>query len=180
MAKKSNFQQVFEEVKSEVSTTPKGKPMRSFSRSAFDRLAKAMVNDINYKIEQAGVKKGELVKKDLYPVQEYRKSLHRILVDFGVDKQEADRILTEEYEIRHVDGFYELVSELPYQYMNAGKKFDFIQREDFSGSLTIKEVDETTTEHQNIRTKEKFKVKKQKHKVLEKQSKAPSWLKSKA
>ena len=176
---KQTFEQVFEEVKASVSKTSTGKPVRSFSRADWDKLAKAYLNDPHYTVKAASVKGGELVTKEIEPVKAIRTMIYKVLVDFGVDKQEAERVL-DTYEFRSVEGVYELASELVYRYMEAGKKFDFITREDFSGSLTVKEVEESVSTHKNIRTKEEFKVKKKQHKVLEKQSKAPSWLKSRA
>jgi hypothetical protein len=172
------FTEVFDEIKANVSTSATGKTVKSFSRSDFDKLAKAYLNTPDYKVEAAGQKGGELVKKELEPVKAFRGMIQRILLDFGVDKQEAARVLESTTEIKNVDGIYELCSELVYQYMSAGKKFDFITREDFAGSLTLKEIGEAISEHKDIRTGEKFKVSKKAHKVLEKKSKVPKWLKA--
>ncbi|MNJ62544.1 hypothetical protein D3C77_583880 [compost metagenome] len=75
---------------------------------------------------------------------------------------------------------YEFVSELIYQYMNAGKKFDFVPRVDFNGALTLKDVAETTTTHRNVQDGSEIKVNKKAHKLLDKKSKVPTWLKSRA
>lgn len=171
------FTEVFDEIKANVSTSKTGKPVKSFSRSDFDRLAKAYVNQVDYTLESVGQRAGVLVRKEVKPVENLRGMLKRILLDFGVDKQEAERVMDASYEIKNVDGIYELVSELTYKYIEAGKKFDFITREDFTGSLTLKELGETVSEHKSIATGEKFKVKKQSHRILEKKSKTPKWLK---
>jgi hypothetical protein len=172
-----NFTEVFDEIKANVSTSASGKPVKSFSRSDFDKLAKAYLNTPDYKLEAVALKAGELVKKELEPVKALRGMIQRILLDFGVDKQEAARILDASYEIRNVDGIYELCSELVYQYANAGKKFDFITREDFAGSVLLKDVAAAVSKHKDIRTGEEFEVAKKAHKVLEKKSKVPKWLK---
>jgi hypothetical protein len=184
MAQKS-FQEVFDEIKSKVSVSNKGgspRPVKSWSRSDFDRLAKALVNDVNYTIDSVTIKNGKPEKKEIKPVQLYRNAIRQILIDFGVDKEEAKRIMDESYEIRSVDGLYELASEIIYKYIEAGKKFDFIPRQDFVGSLTLREIGETVTEHKTISKNgepaKTIKVKKQKHKQLEKKSKAPRWLKT--
>ncbi|HEY8401796.1 MAG TPA: hypothetical protein VIK89_11060 [Cytophagaceae bacterium] len=184
MATKS-FQEVFDEIKGKISVSNRGgkpKLVKSWSRSDFDRLAKALVNDVDYTIDAVSIKNGEVQKKEIKPVQLYRNTIRAILQDFGVDKQEAARIMDSSYEIRSVDGLYELASELIYKYMEAGKKFDFITREDFMGSLTLREVDESVSEHKSIskdgEPSKTFKVKKGKHKQLEKKSKAPRWLKT--
>lgn len=172
-----NFNEVFEEIKANVSTSASGKQVKSFSRSDFDKLAKAFLNTPDYTMESVSQKAGELVRKTHEPVKALRGMIQKILLDFGVDKQEAERVLTDAYEIRSVEGIYELCSELVYQYANAGKKFDFITREDFAGSILLKEVEEATSTHKDIRTKEEFQVHKKAHKVLDKKSKVPSWLK---
>ncbi len=172
------FTEVFNEIKANVTTSKSGKPVKSFSRSDFDRMAKAYLNTPDYVIEAAGTKGGEMVKKNIEPVKAFRGMIQRILIEFGVDKQEAATILDGSKEIKNVDGIYELCSELVYQYMNAGKKFDFITKEDFAGSLTLKEIGEAVSEHKDIRTGEKFKVSKKAHKVLDKKSKTPKWLKA--
>ena len=173
------FTEVFNEIKEGVSTTKSGKPMQSWSRDAFDKLAKAYVNEVDYTILQASAKGDSYVTKEVKPVQLLRSMIQRILIDFGVDKAEAERVMTEAYEITKVDGIYELCSELIYQYMDTGKKFDFITREDFAGSLVLKEVGESVSDHKHPTTHEVTRVKKEKHKVLEKKSKTPQWLKSK-
>jgi len=174
-----SFSEVFAEIKANVSVSKKGKPVRSFSRSDFDKLAKAWLNEVGYKVEAVSTKDGELVKKDVFPVQEFRNMLKVILQDFGVDKQAAAKVLDASYEIRNVDGMYEICSELPYVYMDAGKKFDFIPRENFIGSMLLDEVGESVGEFTDIRSKEKIHVQKKAHKILQKKSKCPKWLKSK-
>lgn len=173
------FREVFEEIKTNVSVSASGKPLKTFNRKDFDKLAKAYLNEIDYKIESVSTKKGELIKTEIEPVKELRSMLKRILLDFGVDQQEAENIMSESYEIKSVQGIYELCSELIYQYLLCDKRFNFITREDFSGALKIKEHEESITEHKNIKTGEPCKVKKKKHRTLEKISKTPKWLKSK-
>jgi hypothetical protein len=177
MAQKS-FQEVFNEIRSNVTMSKKGKPVKSFSKSDFDRLAKAFLNERGYKTEVVGTKEGSMVTKEVLPVDEFRGMIKIILQDFGVDKQEAQKMI-DSYEIHNVDGLYELCSELLYQYMNAGKKFDFMPKKDFVGSMSIKEVAAAEGLFTDIRTKEKITIKKEAHKLLEKKSKCPKWLKSK-
>lgn len=173
------FNEVFEEIKSNVSLSSKGKKLKNFSRTDFDRLAKAYINTPDYTIQKA-VAKGddsfELV--EIKPVLQFREMLHSILRGFGVDKQEADRVLTDEELVKNASCMYEFVSELIFQYMSADKKFDFITREDFTGSIKLKDVDEVITTHRSPRGGEKVTVKKKAHRQLDKKSTAPKWLKS--
>jgi hypothetical protein len=179
------FKEVFDEISSNITMSKKGKPVKSFSRADFDKLAKAFLNDTGYKTEVAGLKGGELTLKEVMPVAEFRNMLKVILKDFGVDNAAAAPII-DKYEIRNVDGFYEVCSELIYQYMVAGKKFDFMTKSDFKGSMSIDDVGESVSKYKKIKKKgeeglpdEFITVSKKAHKILNKKSKCPSWKKSK-
>lgn len=178
------FDEVYKEISSSVYVTKSGKPKKTFSKTDFDSLAKALLNTPDFKSTYYGTKAGEVTTKDVYPVKQYRESLKRILVDYGVDSQEAAKFVSD-YTFTNVDGLYEFISEILYQYMDAGKKFDFPTREDFKASITIKNVEESEGVYSAIAKKddpnppEQFKIKTKKHKVLEKKSKAPTWLKKK-
>lgn len=175
------FTEVFTEIKEGLSVSGKGKVVKTFSRSDFDKLAKAFLNDVNYTTETVSYRGGELQRKEVKPVQAFRGMIQAILRDFGVDKAEAERIMDETYAIKSVNGLYELVSELIYVYMDAGKKFDFMSKEDFTGSILLDEVEESTDDYtikKSDGTQNTYKVTKQKHKVLNKKSKCPQWKKS--
>lgn len=177
------FKETFDEIKAEVTVSDKGKVKKTFSRKAFDDLALAYFNEVDYTVESASTKDGKMVTKTLTPVKDLRKMVQRVLLDFGVDKQEAERILST-YQFKNVDGVYELCSELIYKYMEADKKFAFITKPDFVGSMSLKDVGESVKEYKPISKKgedagKPFKVKTKAHKVLDKSSKCPKWLKEK-
>lgn len=178
------FDEVFNEIKSSVSVTKSGKIKKTFSYTDFNRLLKAFLNDPEYTTKVASTKDGEVVYKEVKPVEQFRGMIKRVLVDFGVDKQEAENISTS-YQFTNVDGLYEVMSEIIYQYMLADKKFDFMTKERFAGSLTVKSVDKAVGTYRSIRKKgdktppEEFQVETDQHFVLEKKSKAPKWLKKK-
>lgn len=171
--------EVIEEIKSSITHSKSGKPVKSFSRSDFDKLTKAILNDPDYSYEVHALRKGKIETKTIKPVELWRASIRAILQDFGVDKQEAARVLEKSYQIRNVNGFYELASAIIYEFIDAGKSFAFPTRHDFTGSISLREVEESVTEHKNIQNpSEKFKVKQKKHKRLEKKSKTAKWLKN--
>lgn len=178
------FDEVYKEISSNVSVTKSGKPKKTFSKTDFDSLAKALINTPEHKAVYYGTKGGEVTTKDVYPVKQFRESLKKVLTDNGIDAQEAAKFVTD-YEFTNVDGMYEFVSEILYQYMDAGKKFDFPTREDFKASMSIKTIEESEGIYSAIPKKgdknppAEFKIKTKKHKVLEKKSKAPDWLKKK-
>lgn len=174
-----NFYEVLDEIKERAQASS----VKSFSKSDFEKLVRAFVNTPDYECEVVKTKEGEMVKSTVNPVANFRSMIRTILKDFGVDKDEAEKVMTD-YEIRTCD-MYEFISELIYKYMEAGKKFDFITKEDFSGSMSLKFVEEEEKEFTEIRRKDadpnvplkKFTQRKKAHKVLEKKSKCPSWLK---
>lgn len=171
-----SFQEVFDEIKNNISVSKKGKPIKTFSKSDFDTMAKAFLNEIGYKTEVASIKEGKLVKNEVFPVKEFRTMLATILKDFGVDAAERERVLST-YEIKNVNGLYEVCSELIYKYIEAGKKFDFMPKSDFKGSLLLKDVPKTTGTFRDIGSDKEISIMKEAHKILERKSKCPEYLK---
>jgi len=173
-----SFTEVFDEIKNANKVSKKGKPIVSFSRGDFDRLTKAFLNEINYKVESVSIKANEPVTKEVFPVQLFRNMIKTVLIDFGVDKQEAQRVV-ESYEFRNTEGVYEVCSELIYKYVDAGRKFDFIPKEDFNGSIILKDVAEFVGEYTNIQDGKKISIRKEAHKLLKTKSRCPKGKKHK-
>lgn len=176
------FTEVFNEIKEGLTYSAKGKAVKTFSRTDFDKLAKAFVNSPDYTTTVASMKGGEMQTREVKPVEGFRGMIQAILRDFGVDKAEAERVMSDTYSIKSVNGLYEFVSELIYAYMDAGKKFEFLSKEDFIGSISVDDVDEIEKDY-TIKKKDgsvnTYKVNKKAHKVLNKKSKCPQWKKSK-
>lgn len=172
----------FKELKNELANEiQKGDKKRTHSKNDFNKLAKAFLNDVEYTTHKVkGVDEdGKPVKEEIQPVKEYRKGLKKMLTDFGVDKQEAEKMMTD-YEIKSVEGQYEFISELLYQYMESGKKFQFIPKEDFNASMWIDddEGDDDWKEYRNpSKPGESVYTKRKPHKVLNRKSTCPNWLK---
>lgn len=164
----------FTEVLNEIKEAAKGNKV-TFSRTDFERLAKAYVNDVDYK----AVSYSPAGATEIESVKELRGMIKRILRDFGVDAQEAERIMTSEYQIKNVDGIYELCSELVYQYVAAGKKFSFMSKEDFEGSILLEEIGESEQVTKGVgEDAGEFLVTKKAHKKLKVKSSCPKWLKT--
>lgn len=165
----------FQEVLNEIKESAKGSKV-TFSRTDFDRLAKAYVNDVDYKAATYSAATGE---GEIETVKLLRGMLKRVLRDFGVDAQEAERVMDAEYQIKNVDGIYELCSELVYQYVAAGKKFSFITKPDFEGSILLEEVGASQTTSKGVgEDAPEFLVDKKAHKKLKVKSGCPKWLKT--
>lgn len=165
-----NFRETFKEIKDGA----KDKKV-TFSKTDFDVLAKAYLNDPKYEAVVYSKDKGE---QKLETVKAVRGSIKRILKDFGVDAQEAEKIMTD-YEIKSVDGVYEMCSELIYKYLEAGKKFTFMSKPNFEASLTLEEVGHSKSTTKGIGDgAQEYVVEKQKHQKLKVKSGCPDWLKT--
>lgn len=165
----------FTEVLNEIKEAAKGSKV-TFSRTDFDRLAKAYINDVDYKAVNYSTANGE---EEVETVKLLRGMIKRVLRDFGVDAQEAERVMSSEYQIKNVDGIYELCSELVYQYVAAGKKFSFMTKPDFEGSILLESVGASTSTSKGVgEGADEFIVEKKAHKKLKVKSGCPKWLKT--
>ncbi len=176
------FDQVWNEIKEGVKVTPKGKKKKTFSKSDFNDMVKALLNETEYEMSVANVKNGVMVETKIKPVEMYRESLKKLAIAVGMDSQDAEKFMT--VEIKDVTGFYELCSEVIYKYIEADKKFDFVPKAEFVGSLTLGDVDASVKTYKSIPKDEttprtESTVKTKKHKKLESKGKAPKWCKEK-
>lgn len=175
-----NFKELRDEMKKQIDA---GDKKRNHSKSDFNKFAKAFVNDTDftsYKVK--GVDEdGKPVKEEIKPVENFRKDIKKVLLDFGVDKQEAEKIMTD-YKFKGTESAYEMTSELLYQYLDTGKKFGFMPKDDFNGSIFIDDV-EADDDWQEYRIPSKpgevTHSKRKAHKVLNRKSTCPNWLKEK-
>ena len=169
------YMELVNEVKEEWSNGGK----RSFSRELFNDLTAAYLNDIGNTTTVAKTKNGELVEEEINVPLDFRKMVMKILLDFGVDKQEAERILTNDYQFRDVSAIYEVASETILNYVDTGKKFNFIAKPDLQCSLLIEDYEEEVkmTKRPGADDSEAREVLYKKHRKLKAQSTCPDWLK---
>ena len=100
-----NYNELVNEVREELANGGK----RSFSRELFNELTAAYLNDVeNNKTTIAKTRNGELMEEEINVPLDFRKMVMKILLDFGVDKQEAERILTNDYQFKDVSAIYEV------------------------------------------------------------------------
>lgn len=148
------FIDVWNEITNNVSVNSKGKKVISHSTTDFNAMTKALINDVNFEAEKVKTVNGEFEKETFKPAEKIRQGMIKnILVKAGHDRAEAEK-LAMELQIDNVDGFYEFASEDIYQYITAGKKFNFIQKDDFLGSIQIDEVEEKDVEYKDLKTRE--------------------------
>lgn len=155
---------------------------QTFKRDDFEAVVRGILNTPDYKAKtaKAAGEGFEVVEVEVTP--RIRKSLQKILIDFGVDKEDAKPMLDSfEFQKGHLDGIYELISESVYKYIEAGRKFNFLTKEDFQGSLLIKDVEAGETESRDMTSDDpeaKIRKSHKAHKLLVRKSKTPNWLKT--
>lgn len=170
------YMELVEEVKMELANGGK----RSFSRELFNDLTLAYMNDVDNTVTIAKTRNGELVEEELNVPANFRKMIMKILLDFGVDKQEAEKILTNDYQFKDLSALYEVSSELILNYAGTGKKFNFITKPDLQVSLLIDDYDEEVklTKRPGAPDEEAREVLYKKHRKAKLESTCPSWLKN--
>ena len=170
------YMELVEEVKNELANGGK----RSFSRELFNELTTAYLNDVENTVTIAKTRNGELVEEELNVPMNFRKMVMKILLDFGVDKQEAEKILTNDYQFKDLSALYEVSSELIMNYAGTGKKFNFIAKPDMQCSLLIDDYEEEVklTKRPGAPDEEAKEVLYKKHRKVKVESTCPSWLKS--
>ena len=171
-----SYNELVNQVREEISNGGK----RSFSRELFNELTLAYMNDVDNVTTIAKTKNGEMVTEEINVPQNFRKMIMKILLDFGVDKQEAERIMTNDYQFKNLDALYEVSSELILNYAGTGKKFNFITKPDLEVSLLIDEYEECVklNKRPGATDEEAKEVRYQKHKRAKVSSTCPDWLKS--
>lgn len=172
------FTEMMAELAENVKVTAKGKEKKNFSRASFDDLFTAFLNENDYETEVVTLKGGELDRKTIKPVAEFRKVFYNTLLDFGVDKQEAQKILDGSYQFSKTPGAYEFTSEIMENYLKH-KKFNFLSKEDLNASISLETVDEGVKESRIPNSDEKVKHNIKKHRKIKASSKAPKWAKIK-
>lgn len=184
MAKKAVL--TVDEVLAEIRVTPndKGKMvLAKFSKSKFDALMRAMLNDPEFTTKKAIVKSGELSEvTDIAVSKGFRKFVKGIIEGFGVDKAESEKVMSPNFTVDNVDGLYEFFATALYEYIDAGNKFDLIPKEDFRGSVSLKSKPDTTTTSKVYQPKTReylgeYSLTKKAHKVLSTKSPCPKYLK---
>lgn len=179
-----SFKEAKADLAKNIKKNGKGNAIHSFSRSDFNSLFGAFINDPKHEMETVQLVDGKLTNITTPVVKEFRdKFITPILVEYGISKEEAVKA-ADDYRFKNaqVSAAYDFIAEILYQYLDAGKKFTFPNRKDFQGSIHLKEVAEATVER-DIRDIKDHKTvighkkeKRAKHKTIVKKSTAPVWL----
>lgn len=138
----------FKDVKAKL-TEGKG---TAFSKEGFNELTSALLSDREYDgFEKVKIKNGELVKEKVNPVEDMRKSYVKVLTNAGLDKTEAEQFVAEKLSFTKGDVAHmkDLINEMIYHYMDAGKNYVLGEREDFQAKLSKKGIEAGTKDYPN-------------------------------
>ena len=158
---------------------------KKFNKKSFNKLMTAIANDVDFTTQVVSSSKGEIKSKEELRVTEgFRKWVQGVVEAAGIDPKESGFVLSDDFEIKNTDGLYEFFVTVVWEFLQSGNRFSLIDKEDFSGSLYLKNVPETTVvkkDAKNPITGEvlgDFETKTQAHKTLAVKSSCPKWLKS--
>lgn len=111
-----------------------------FNKKNFNDLMTRLANDTDFKFEVAKISHGNLKLEEIMPTKEFRNWCKRLLIQAGMDKKEASKVLKEDFLIENMNGIYNFFVCAVYTYMKEGNKFDFIPTKDFKGSIHLSDV----------------------------------------
>lgn len=153
-----------------------------FSKKSFNKLLTAMINDTEFATQVAVVKNKELAEvKEIFVGKDFRKFLKGVLVKAGMDKADAGVVMDPSFQIDNVDGLYEFIATVVYEYMDASNRFEFLPKEDFHGSMCLrtKPAAKTNSRVRNPQTNEDLGLWEREtkaYKILSCSSPAPDYL----
>ena len=178
-----SFKEVKERLRSNVKHGTKGNVIYSFSKTDFNEVVNSMLNDPDYQMETVKIVDGKLTDCTTPVIKEFREKMFvPVLMKAGVERKDAVDIAdTHPFSNNQTSCMYDFLSDVLYQYMDSGKKFNFPNRRDFSGSIHLKDIDEEVVErdvrdikdHRTIIGHKK--EKREKHKTIVKKSSCPTW-----
>lgn len=146
-----------------------------FSRGKFTNVAQGLLNDPDYEVEIIKTKNNEFVTESINPIKDFRKSfIEKVLVDNGVDKVKAAQAASKyNYSNKQVDALYPVISEGIDQYMRLGHTFRFMDKKDFTASISMSDVKGSEKSYRNPNKGNDVVTRIDDHKVLIKKSGAP-------
>ena len=182
MSKILTVNEVLEEIKAKENGNGKV-VLNRFNKKKFEKLLKAMINDPEFKTQVAVVKKGELdTIEDIQVSSGFRKFIQHVVEKAGVDKAESSKVLDASFTVDKVEGMYEFFATAMYLYMEQGNKFDLLPKQDFRGSVYIKENAPSKKVNKAFHPKTRdflgeFETERESHRSLGIKSTCPSYLK---
>lgn len=142
----------FLEKKTEIiqSTTPEEgkKQKKTFSKTAFNQLGTALLNDDTYEVEVVSRSKGEVTAKTINPSKQLKKQLiEQPLKAAGVDSAERAKI-AETFEYTNLD-LFDYYSELTSAALDTKGVIVLNSKRDMEAKITMEECEETIKENKS-------------------------------
>lgn len=166
----------------EFIATEKELKSSTFSETLFNELMTKYLNDSEYTSHVMRTRGDTAIKKITKPGMGFKKMVYAILVEFGVDRNDAKRIY-EEYEFKNKDvsGLYDFFTDVCYCYLKTGRNLKLINKEDCVATISFKVVEPEEKEYvaKNIKNPEKpskrTKKKTEEYFKVKSKSTAPKW-----
>lgn len=185
--KKNNYTNLCEEIASKV----KKNGSKSHSNADLVAMTHTLVNTPEHEVEilvKDGDKGYNVVAHK--PVERYRNSLKPVLKTFGIDKDEAEKIMDVPFSKEHAEAIVDLSKTIVKDYVGTGRKLVFPVTSENESQMSISQVeveekvtkpnkivkDEKTGEYTSVPTGKTVKTKA--HLALKASNKVPGWLKS--
>lgn len=154
-----------------------------FNKKKFNEHMLRLINDNNFKFEISKYSKGNIKLTEIMPTKEFRKWCKKLLIQSGMDKKEASKVLKEDFTIESMNGLYEFFAAAVYTYMEDGNKFDFMPTSNFKGSIYINKVPKSKKISKYYSPKDRsyigeFETEIGEHVKLRSSSECPKYLKS--
>lgn len=157
---------------------------KQFTRTNFEKVCRAVANDPDFETDMAvWIKNQDCISVDKLKISKpFRAWLKKILEQFGIDKNESQIVMGNDYEVPKMDWCYDFFATVLYEFIASGNKFQMIPKTDFKGKLYLKENESTTKTRKakNPRTGEylgEFEITTDKYRSLAVESPCPDYLK---
>ena len=160
------------------------KQLKKFNKKTFNKLMTAIANDIDFTTEVVTSSKGEIKSKEQLKVTEgFRKWVQKVVEAAGIDPKESAFVLSDDFKIKDTDGLYEFFAAVVWEFLDSGNRFNLLDKEDFNGSLYLKEQKESSVLKKDVKhpisgeVLGDFITTTKAHKTLGVKSTCPKWLK---
>ena len=179
MSKK--FKEIWKALKDENMKITEGKKHRNvpYSKRKESLLTQGLLNDPDHEVSIIKSKNGEFVTEKVKPVEEFRKNfVAKVLKDNGIDGQQAaDAAVKYQFSTAQAQALNEFNKEATEQFLRAGFTYKFHDKEDFSASIKMRDVDDRVTTGKVPNTDRITKTHEKAHKVIVKKSGTPRYCK---
>ena len=187
MSKKLKNQ--YNELCSQITEKVKKNGSSSYSKSDLVAMTQSLLNTPEHEVE-VFIKNGDKEPTTVVtkPVEKYRESLKPVLKQFGIDKEELNKLQSVTFTKEHAEAVSELAGVIVKDYTGTGRKFKFPITSLTEGEMSISQVtigDKTTDtrkiskkpngEYESLPTGKRVKTKE--HTALKASNKIPGWLK---